>query len=384
MIFKPQPWMTSAPIKRLFEAVPHAQRTLRFVGGCVRDALIGKPVQDIDLATSYKPEEITKFLEKKDIKVIPTGIAHGTIMAVLEGQGFEITTLRRDEETDGRHAIVAFTDSWEEDAARRDFTFNALYLSQNGEIYDPWNGVQDLHDGIVRFIGDPNARIQEDYLRILRYFRFYARFSKQAPGPGTLKALTENRQGLEDISGERIRSELLRLLTHEDPRNSLQFMATTGVLEILTHQKTVPDCLRILIDLEHQFNLPPCPLTRLYNLINQDKTTLDWILERYKFSNKESKWLLKLESLMSHHKEPLAIILHFQGKEHTLAWFLSKTAHEQKGLDKDILQTILDWVHTPFPITGQDLLNEGIKPGPDLGKELKKRERQWILDNFNG
>ena len=173
---QPQPWMTSPAIKAIFNAIPDSKEKLRFVGGCVRDALLGQPVDDIDIATPYVPEQVIKFLQAAGLTVLPTGIDHGTVMAVIDGTGYEITTLRHDVSTDGRHAIVAYTDQWQEDAARRDFTFNALYLSTEGTLYDPWHGVQDLQNGIVRFIGDPQARIKEDYLRILRYFRFYARF----------------------------------------------------------------------------------------------------------------------------------------------------------------------------------------------------------------
>ena len=374
--------MTSPAIKRLFEAVPHSQETLRFVGGCVRDAIIGKPVQDIDLATSYKPEEMTEHLEKSGIKVIPTGIAHGTIMAVIDGQGFEITTLRRDEETDGRHAVVTFTDNWQEDAARRDFTFNALYLSYNGEIYDPWQGVQDLHDGIVCFIGDANDRLQEDYLRLLRYFRFYARFSKKAPDAETLKALTDNAKGLKDISGERIHSELLRLLKNEDPRQSLGVMAQTGVLKVITDQEAIPENFANLIELEQELNLPPCPLTRLYNLIDQDKDRLEWVLKRYKFSSKESKWLLKLTAMRAAEPEDLRLTLHFQGKEHTLAWYMSSHARDNKSLKGTDLEAILNFEKKTFPVTGQDLVAEGFTPGPDLGNELRHREIAWVLENY--
>lgn len=379
MKFPTQPWMTTSAVQRLFAAIPESATCLRFVGGCVRDSLIGKEVQDVDLATSYKPQDITKFLTDAGIKVIPTGIEHGTVLAVLEGQGFEITTLRRDVETDGRRAVVAFTDSWEEDAARRDFTFNSLYLTQDGEVYDPWNGITDLKQGIVRFIGHATSRIQEDYLRILRYFRFYARFSKGIPDQETLTALRENAHGLEGISGERIHSELLRLLKNPDPRDSLEIMAKTGVLEILTQQKIIPQDFNHLIDFEQQHTLTPSPLTRLYALIGQDPMVLKWILKRYKFSGKESKWLIKLEKMLANPEGNLKILLHFDGAEHTLAWAL---CHAVSGttLDSSTLQTIQNWKPKLFPITGKDLMAQGIKPGPNLGKELKRQERAWILD----
>ncbi|HBN22031.1 MAG TPA: CCA tRNA nucleotidyltransferase [Holosporales bacterium] len=375
----PQPWMTTSAIKRLFKAIPHSQTTLRFVGGCVRDAFIGKPVQDIDLATSYTPEEIIKFLKKSDIKVIPTGLAHGTVMAVIEGEGFEITTLRRDEETDGRRAVVAFTDNWEKDAARRDFTFNALYLKENGEIYDPWGGIEDLKQGIVRFIGDANGRIQEDYLRLLRYFRFYARFAEHSPDDKTLKALATNKKGLENISGERIHSELLRLLKNKAPLESLKLMATTGILEVITRQKDLCDAFIKLLSLEQELDQPPCPLTRLYTLINYDTQKLDWIIKRYKFSNKESKWLHKLQNMIEEDSaKDIRLRLHFQGKDLTRAWFMASLA-KGENLPFSLFKAIENWEQKPFPITGQDLIKQGFNAGPELGTELKKQELDWVL-----
>lgn len=372
-----QPWMTTPAIKRLFKAIPDSQNTLRFVGGCVRDALIDVPVQDIDLATSHKPKAIMEALKKKGINVIPTGLDHGTVMAVLEGQGFEITTLRRDEETDGRHAMVTFTHSWEEDAARRDFTFNALYLKENGELYDPWGGVEDLKKGIVRFIGDANKRIQEDYLRLLRYFRFYARFSKYVPDKETVQALTSNKKGLEKISGERIHGELLRLLKHLNPLESLELMAKTGVLEVITKQEKLENIFIKLLSLEHELKQLPCPLTRLYNLVDQDRQKLHWIIQRYKFSKVESKWLQRLESLLRR-DEDIKLRLHFQGKDLTRAWFISSLARGEKH-PHNTLDIIEHWEHKAFPVTGQDLIKKGFKQGPELGAELTKQERAWVL-----
>lgn len=375
----PQPWMTSSAVKRLFKAIPHSQRMLRFVGGCVRDAFMDKPVQDIDLATSYKPEEIIGFLKKEAIKVIPTGLDHGTVMAVLDGQGFEITTLRRDEETDGRRAVVAFTDNWEEDAARRDFTFNALYLKDDGEIYDPWGGIEDLQQGIVRFIGEANGRIQEDYLRLLRYFRFYARFAKQAPDEETLKALTSNKKGLEAISGERIHSELLRLLKIKSPLESLKIMAKTGILEVITHQKELGHSFIKLLSLEQERDQSPCALTRLYTLLNFDAQNLEWVIERYKFSKKDSKWLYKLQEMLN--EDPaknIRLRLHFQGKDLTQSWLMASLA-KGENVPLTLFKTIKNWEHKSFPITGQDLLKQGFKAGPELGAELKKQELEWVL-----
>src|SRR5579872_7361897 len=206
------PWLKWPETQALIKAFADAKAPIRFVGGCVRDALLGRAVQDVDVATPLRPEATMALLQKAGIKAIPTGIDHGTATAVIHGKHFEITTLRKDVSTDGRHATVAYTDDWKEDAARRDFTINALYLSPDGELFDYFNGARDAKEGHVRFIGNAGERIREDYLRILRFFRFYAWYGKTEPDKEALTACTEAANNIGTLSGERVQQEMLKLL----------------------------------------------------------------------------------------------------------------------------------------------------------------------------
>jgi poly(A) polymerase len=386
---QPQPWMTSPAIKAIFNAIPDSKEKLRFVGGCVRDALLGQPVDDIDIATPYVPEQVIKFLQAAGLTVLPTGIDHGTVMAVIDGTGYEITTLRHDVSTDGRHAIVAYTDQWQEDAARRDFTFNALYLSTEGTLYDPWQGVQDLQNGIVRFIGDPQARIKEDYLRILRYFRFYARFSRQDPDQQTLQAIQTTAAGLEQISGERIHSEMTKLFSHPLSRHRtpevFALMQASHVLPFILNITETPALYTALCQQEAQYQISPHLLRALFALSSGEPAHLAWIKGRWKLSNKERTYLKKLlelcnqtvalhESLYRFGPDLTRSVILLKAAQH-----LDSAAHHQVEED---LAKIAAWQRPTFPLTGQTLIKLGLTPGPALGKKLITLEQQWIDSEF--
>ncbi len=250
----PQPWMKAAPTRALLKALGDAGIAARFVGGCVRDALLGRPIADVDLATPARPEAVVAALEKARIKVVPTGIAHGTVTAVVTSarppRHFEITTLRRDVETDGRRARVAFDADWAEDAARRDFTINALYLDPDGRIHDPVGGLADLKAHRVRFVGEPARRIAEDVLRVLRYYRFEARFGTGAGDAAARAACRDAASLLAGLSAERVAQELLRLLAVPDPVPALRMMAEDGVLAAILPEATRLDRLQCLLALE--------------------------------------------------------------------------------------------------------------------------------------
>ncbi|MEE8439400.1 MAG: CCA tRNA nucleotidyltransferase, partial [Micropepsaceae bacterium] len=227
-------WMTASEVTSVFHALRTAGGEARFVGGAVRNALLRQSVTDIDIATTLPPDAAVSALNDADIETVPTGIEHGTITAIVNRQAFEVTSLRRDVSTDGRRAIVAFTNDWAEDAARRDFTMNAIYADESGNLFDPTGGIEDLHAGAVKFVGDPNARICEDYLRILRLFRFHAWYGKAALDEAALKAAAKNKAGLKRLSGERVQKELLRLLEADDPGPALGAMQKHNILgEIL-------------------------------------------------------------------------------------------------------------------------------------------------------
>ena len=228
---EPQPWMTAPETRAVIAALTAEGAEVRFVGGCVRDALAGHPVKDIDLATPDRPEKVLALLEAAGLKAVPTGLDHGTVTAISGHRPFEITTLRRDVQTDGRRAVVAFTDDWEADAARRDLTFNALSCSPDGRLFDFFGGYDDLLAGRVRFVGDPRARIREDYLRLLRFFRFQAHYGRLPPDPEILAVARELVPELAGLSGERIRAELLRLLEAPDPLPVLEIMIADRILE---------------------------------------------------------------------------------------------------------------------------------------------------------
>ena len=242
-------------LRAVLDALPRA----RLVGGCVRDALADRPVADVDLATPDPPDDVIAALARAGLKSAPTGLQHGTVTAIADHRGFEVTTLRRDVATDGRHAEVAWTDDWQEDAARRDFTVNAMSMSRDGALFDYFGGADDLRDGRIRFVGDPAARIAEDYLRILRFFRFQARYGRHAPDGATLAALREGVDGLSILSPERIWSECKRILLAPDPAASLRLMAELGVLAAILPEVTGTAALERLI----ASGAPADPILRL-------------------------------------------------------------------------------------------------------------------------
>ena len=213
----PPAFLAEPALVAVMAALPEA----RVVGGAVRDALAGRDVGEIDLATPRTPDQVTEALRASGIRAVPTGLSHGTVTAVAGGRGFEVTTLRRDVETDGRHAVVAFTDDWRADAARRDFTINAMSMTRSGDVFDYFGGIGDLRAGILRFVGDPATRIAEDYLRILRYFRFLARYAGGPADPAALAAIRAGVPGLARLSAERVWSELVRILAAPDPRAAI-------------------------------------------------------------------------------------------------------------------------------------------------------------------
>src|SRR4051812_4969410 len=277
----PQPWMREPATHALLTALGEAGIAARFVGGCVRDALLGRESADIDLATPALPEEIIAALEKAGIKAVPTGIAHGTVTAVVPPRHFEITTLRRDVETYGRRARVAFDADWSEDAARRDFTINALYLDPRGIVHDPVGGLEDLAAHRIRFVGEPAKRIAEDVLRVLRYYRFEARFGRGEGDGAAREACRSAVPLLPTLSAERVAQEVLRLLTVADPVPALRMMREDEVLAAILPEATRLDRLESLIRLEPA----PDPVLRLAALVDVDGSGAARLAERLHLSN---------------------------------------------------------------------------------------------------
>ncbi len=355
-------------VARVLAALPEA----RLVGGCVRDALAGRPIADIDLATPRLPEAVIAALRDADIAVVPTGLAHGTVTVVVDGRPIEITTLRRDVATDGRHATVAFTTDWRADAARRDFTINAMSMDAAGNVWDWFGGRDDLARGVVRFVGDPATRIAEDYLRALRFFRFHARYGRAAPDAAALAAIRAAVSGLAILSAERVWSELKRILGAPDPREAVRLMAETGVLAAVLPEATARDRLDALV----AAGAPADPLLRLAALC--PGADVARLAGRLKLSGAEAASLAALADPAPEGDERVwRAALASRGPEALAAAAWLAEAEGRPG-DWDGRRTWIAATPRPvFPLRGADVLAEGVPPGPRVGAILAALERRW-------
>lgn len=371
--------MTAPETLAVFAALGEA----RFVGGAVRNALLGTAVIDIDIAVPMPPDETLARLAAQDIKAIPTGIAHGTVTAVAGKKAFEITSLRRDVAGDGRHAVVAFTDEWAEDAARRDFTINALYAAPDGEIFDFHGGVEDLIAGRVRFIGDPAARIAEDYLRILRLFRFHAWVGKGEIDAAGLRAAAAAKAHLHQLSGERTGKEMLRLLEAVAPGPVLRVMAATGILsEILPGALQVAR-LEKLCQIEAESLAAPDPLLRLAALLADDAGGA--AAARLKLSNVDKARLEDAlaggiaAGMRAHEARKL---LYRLGSARFRDRVLLKWAGAPGMAWRMLLAMADGWQQPRFALTGHDVMQAGVPEGPQVGTVLAALEDWWIEGDF--
>jgi poly(A) polymerase len=380
-------WMTAPETRKLMAALGEG----RFVGGAVRNALSGWAVSDIDIAVPMPPAETVQRLERAAIKAVPTGFEHGTVTAIVSGQPFEVTSLRRDVETDGRHAMVTYTDDWEEDSGRRDFTMNALYASADGDIFDYHGGVEDLIAGQVRFVGDAAARIREDYLRILRLFRFHAWYGKGEMDVGALRAAADAKAGLAQLSGERIAKELSRLLECQYPVPALRLMAASGVLpELLPYALQLPRLENlVLIEAENRF--APDPILRLAALLPDDADTARQVGERLKLSGAERA---RLEALASAREKIAAHLsagdvrrlLYRIGVARFRDRVLLSWAASPRGaaaIQWRMLLSIADgWERPRFALTGREAMAVGVAEGPEVGRVLAAVEAWWMEEDF--
>jgi len=398
----PQPWRDAVPTRRLLAALTAGGAAVRFVGGCVRDAVCHRPVRDIDLATPEPPQQVLERLAAAGLRGIPTGLAHGTVTAVVEGVRFEITTLRRDVETDGRHAKVAFTDDWIADAARRDFTINALSADPKGRIYDPFDGLADLGAGRVRFVGLPAQRIEEDALRLLRFFRFHAWFGRgDACDLDALAACRRFAPRLATLSGERIAAELRRLLLAADPATTLLVMQANGVLPVILPEGRDIARLRQLAWLERRGlvrpDLHPDALRRLASLLGSDPADALAVAARLRLSAADRDRLVALAAatpVIARDLSPLAFrrLLHHHGASRLhdrtlLAW----AAWRGEAVRPDpaataawtaLLDLASQWEPVSLPLQGRDLLALGLPPGPAVGQILAGLEEWWEGEDF--
>ena len=369
-----QSWRRKKGVARILKALGAHQGLTRYVGGAVRDDLLGLPVSDVDFATKLTPEQVIERLEAAHIKAVPTGIEHGTITAVADGQPAEITTLRADVSTDGRRATVAFTDDWMADASRRDFTINALYADpEDGEVHDYFGGLDDLKARRVRFIGDPLIRIAEDHLRILRFFRFHARFGDGEPDATAMEACTARANDLMALSRERIADELLKLLALPDPTPTAALMIEHGILEPVLPEIDGAERMKRLIAAEAEGGFKPDPLRRLSALLPRDPETAEKIAVRLRLSNKARKRLAQAaETDLSSSRQALAY------------WAGIESAQDRlllAGRTEDAA-ALRDWPVPRLPITGGKLIKRGVPQGPLVATTLKAIERQWVAAGF--
>ena len=371
-------WRKRRGMSRLLKALGADEGLTRYVGGAVRDELLQLPVSDVDLATRIPPEQVIERLQKAKIKAVPTGIDHGTITAVSDGHPFEITTLRRDVSTDGRRATVAFTDDWREDAARRDFTINALSADpKTGQLFDYFDGLTDLEQRRVRFIGDPLQRIAEDHLRILRFFRFHARFGSGQPDAVALDACTQRANDLMGLSRERIADELLKLLAVEDPSPTVAIMLDRAILKPILPE-IEPERLRdlkALVAAEQEAGIASDPLRRLAALLPRDPALAENIAARLRLSNKAKKRLAcAAESGPFTSPQSLAYRL---GSQCAVDRLLLGGRTEDAA-------AIASWKAPRLPISGGALIARGLPEGPIVAKTLKLIEDRWVEAGFPG
>lgn len=379
----PQLWTGRPGMAALLEALEAQAGRTRAVGGFVRDALLGAPPHDLDLATALPPDIVADRIRAAGLKAVPTGIAHGTITAVLADGPVEVTTLRRDVATDGRHAIVAFTDDWQADAARRDFTINALSADVDGRVHDHFGGLDDLTAGIVRFIGDPVARIDEDHLRILRFFRFHARFGGgRDPHPASLAACAARANSLMALSRERIADELLKLLALADAAPTVARMESIGILRPVVPEIDARGAARLstLIAREQRIGEEPAALRRLGALLPPDAAIVDGVAARLRLSNAARRRL----SLIATRAEAdvadpraLAYRIGVEGARDRLL-----TGRSDEEALAAALSLLVDWQPPRLGVGGGELVAMGLPRGPIVAATLADIDRRWAAEGF--
>ncbi len=389
-------WLEAPETRAVAAALVADGAEVRFVGGCVRDAVLDRPIRDIDIATGDPPDRVVRLLEDAGIRAIPTGIDHGTITAIVGDAHFEVTTLRLDIETDGRRARVEFTDDWQADAARRDFTINALYCDPEGRIYDPFGGLADLRDHRVRFVGDAQARIREDVLRLLRFFRFLAHYGHLPADQESLSACRALAGMVPTLSGERVAGEVLRLLEAPDPGPIVALMQDEGILAHVLPEATGHARLVALVTVEG-LSLGTDPLRRLGALLASDADAVTDVARRLRLSGAERARLLRLAAPPAT-IEPktdvrqLRRLLHELGADAfrdlaLLAWaealaVSAAPAQSQAQAWRALLTAAEEWVPLALPVKGRDVLGLGVAPGPEVGRLLAAVEAWWVEGDF--
>lgn len=388
-------WLRSEPIQTLFDLLEGAGGEAMVAGGAVRNSLMGLSVRDVDVATTLLPHDVIASVEAGGHKAVPTGIEHGTVTVVVSGASFEVTTLRQDIETNGRHAVVRFGTDWTEDAKRRDLTINALYCDRNGRIFDFVDGFGDIRSGVVRFIGQADERISEDALRILRFFRFFAWYGSGRPDEQGLKACSAARDKLSGLSAERVWAELKKLLGAANPGRALLWMRTTSILTALLPEteKWGIDSIPGLIELERARGWEPDALLRLMAMTRPHEESISSLSDRLSLSNRERERLVhwavstapnsetafgELEKLLYRGRQQGIVDAMKLGAVHLANRDNRDAAEEMIAL----IEHAQDWQKPVFPVSGKDLQGVGIKPGPEMGSLLKSLEERWIDSGF--
>lgn len=379
----PPEWTHWPETRKVLDTITGAGGTAKFVGGCVRDALLGITSEDIDICTDLIPSETMGAFERNSIRVIPTGLDHGTVTVVINNRHFEITTLRIDAQSHGRHADVIYTKDWFADAARRDFSINAIYLDSMGRIEDPMQGLPDLKHGCVQFIGNAEHRIQEDYLRILRFFRFFARFGIGNPDQNSLSACSKHAPSLNNLSGERIQKELLLLLATSAPYSAVKLMSENRVLEVILDTCSTLGLFQSLLSMPYKTDA----VQRLACLIDAKLEVAESLGNKLKLSKKTKNRLLDMCSITIKSGMTLQqkqAVLYSVGKQKFLDQIIVFCAkNENIGELKSMIELADMWQIPIFPVTGSDLLAHDVASGPEMGKVLKTMEQHWISSGFS-
>jgi len=382
------------PAKKIFQSINSYSdlSEIRYVGGCVRKVINKEKIDDIDLATNLEPQEVCDALKKSGINYHETGIEHGTITALIDNHKFEITSLREDVSADGRHAKVKFTKDWKKDASRRDFTINAIYSDREGNLFDPYNGREDIEKGEINFIGNSNKRIQEDYLRILRYIRFFLNYSKQKHKLETIKYIKINLDGISKLSKERLLDELKKILTPKILRNIAKDKFSLEILGIIFPQLKYFNIFSKLNSYSRHV-LKEVDFIFIISLLTIDQTdNVDYFLYKFNISKKDKK---KLKNLHEFYKEKinsktftkdnLNKIFYFKGKE-TVIDILHLRIFKFKKLDNNLIELIKfykNMVRPNMPIKAEKLMDKyKISEGKVLGNKLKMIEEAWVNNNF--
>ena len=365
---------------------------VRFVGGCVRKSISGESIDDIDLATILQPDDVKKRLNKQNIKVIDTGISHGTISAIINNKKFEITTLRKDLSTDGRHAKVAFTSDWKEDALRRDFTINAVYVDIQGRIFDPLNGISDLQNGIVKFIGSTDERIQEDYLRILRYFRFFTQYSKIDHNKEVISSIKKYINGLNKVSNERIFQELNKIIVLENLLSLFSNKTSNQIMINIFPQLKYDGRLKVFNALSQKLKSKYDSNLILALLLLDESNDYEYFCHKYKTSNAIKSRFKNISVNFENFKnkkfyteENIKKLIYLSSKNYVRDLLLFTLCSNNKIKNLSV-ESLLDYVNIckipKFPLSGDYLKEHGYKTGEVLGKKLKSLEEKWIENNF--